>query len=77
MYYPITQLQMDVCLFIYPAATVNIESVTSPPGEEDGQQTAAVLRLTTNPTNSILAERVTVSVVVMTGGSETALGKMK
>ena len=34
------------------------------------------MRLTTNPTNATLAENVTVSVTVMTGGSETATGRI-
>ena len=63
-------------IFCIPAATINIESSASPPNEGDGTGTAAVLRLTTNPTTATLAENVTVSVTVMTGGSETATGKM-
>ena len=62
--------------FKIPDATINIESAASPPNEGDGTGTAAVLRLTTNPTTATLAENVAVSVTVMTGGSETATGKM-
>ena len=62
--------------FCIPAATINIESVASPPNEGDVAGTAAVLRLTTSPTTVTLAENVAVSVTVMTGASETATGKI-
>ena len=64
------------CVYCIPAATINIESAGSPPGEGDSTGTAAVLRLTTNPAAATLAENVAVSIAVMTGGSETATGKI-
>ena len=55
-------------------ATINIESVASPPNEGDGTGVAAVLRLTTSPPTATLAANVTLSVSVMAGGS--ASGKL-
>ena len=57
-------------------AMINIEGAASPPTEGDGTGTAAVLRLTTNPTTATLAESVAVSVAIVTGGSETATGEI-
>ena len=55
----------------FPAATVNIEGVASPPNEGDGTGVAAVLRLTTSPPIATLAANVALSVSVMAGGSAT------
>ena len=53
---------------------MNIESVVSPPDESSGQGIAAVLRLITDPTNSIINEDVSVNVTVSGG---TATGKQQ
>ena len=58
-----------------PAATMNIEAVASPLTEGDGTGVVSVLRLTTSPTATTLNVNVEVSIAVMTGGSETAVGE--
>ena len=62
-------------VWTFAAATINIESVASPPNEGDGTGVAAVLRLTTSPPTATLAANVALSVSVMAGGSAT--GKLR
>ena len=59
---------------------MSLESVALPPGEGDGARTAALLRLTINPTvafNDSEYIEVSVHVAVMTGGGETAIGEIQ
>ena len=63
------------CVVLIVAATVSIEAVASPPNEGDDPGTAAVVRLTIDPASAVLAENIVVSVAVVTGGDETAVGK--
>ena len=58
-------------VWTFAAATINIESVASPPNEGDGTGVAAVLRLTTSPSTATLAANVALRVSVMAGGSAT------
>ena len=67
---------IDRVNFCTPVATVNIEGTTSSLSEGDiPGTTVAQVRLTINPTVAILGEDIIVSVAVMTGGGETAVGE--
>ena len=57
-------------------AMVNIEGTVSPPGEGDVTGVAAILRLGVDPLTAILSDTITVSVAVLTGGSQTAIGEL-